>query len=705
MSSSPPSEWQYVAAAYLVVFVVVLTWVALIAAKLERLQKQLGELVEKARDAWLRRCSGRRCSATARRPSPTPRRARRGRRPGACASAGSRRRRCSPSRPTRADGFPWSSWAGSLNLFVWFVVGAYLIWGCRPRFRLLGLAVMPLAAALFLVARIGGGTGAGAKSGYGNLFLVLHVGFVLAAFAGFTLAAALAGLYLWEERRLKRRAADILRLRLPPLASLERLTWRTIAVSLPLLTLGLAAGIVRQRQRGSSVDALEAVTLVTWLVYGGFLVAAADRSPRRVPRARRLRARDRRAARARREPLRMTLTLVGLSHHVAPVELRERVTVDLDGAATLARSLGDAVCLSTCNRTELYVDGIDEGAVLAALEQLAGESLDGVVYRLHEDAAALHLFRVAAGLDSLVPGEGEILGQVRAAYESVAAGAAARPRLPAGARRRQARPHRDGDRREPRVGLVGGRGARGAGVRRPDRTPRAADRRRADRRARGVEPRVARRRDRLRREPHPRDGARARAPLRRAGADARRDRGAARRGRRRGLVDQRAGPVLHASDVPAKRRTPLFFIDIAVPRDLDSDIARLDGCFLYDIDDLEAVVAETLAGRRAEAERAEELVAEEAERFRAWRASLDVVPAIASLRARAEEIRNAELAKLKGRVSDDERRTIESVTSQILNKLLHLPTIRMKEAAVSADGAAYADAVRHLFGLEDEAKP
>jgi glutamyl-tRNA reductase len=160
--------------------------------------------------------------------------------------------------------------------------------------------------------------------------------------------------------------------------------------------------------------------------------------------------------------------------------------------------------------------------------------------------------------------------------------------------------------------------------------------------------------------------------------------------------------VLHAGDVPAKHRTPLFFMDIAVPRDLDAGIGRLDGCFLYDIDDLEAVVADTLAGRRAEAERAEQLVEDEVERYRAWRASLDVVPAIASLRARAEEIRSAELAKLKGRVSDDERRTIESVTSQILNKLLHLPTVRMKEAAVSADGAAYADAVRHLFGLEDE---
>jgi len=171
----------------------------------------------------------------------------------------------------RAEGFPWSSWAGSLNLFVWFVVGAYLIWGCRPRFRLLGLAVMPLAAALFLVARLGGGTRGGSESAYGNVFLVLHVGLVLAAFAGFTLAAALAALYLWQEDRLKSRAPDILRLRLPPLAALERLTWRTVLVSLPLLTLGLVAGIVRSRQDRAGFDALEGVTLLTWAVYGAFL--------------------------------------------------------------------------------------------------------------------------------------------------------------------------------------------------------------------------------------------------------------------------------------------------------------------------------------------------------------------------------------------------------------------------------------------------
>ena len=152
----------------------------------------------------------------------------------------------------------------------------------------------------------------------------------------------------------------------------------------------------------------------------------------------------------------------------------------------------------------------------------------------------------------------------------------------------------------------------------------------------------------------------------------------------------------------SRRRHPLFFIDIAVPRDVDPAVHELDGCFLYDIDDLEAVVSETLAGRRVEAELAERLVVEEAERFREWRASLEVVPAISSLRAHAEEIRAAELAKLSS-LPEEERQRIEAVTAQILNKLLHEPTVRMKEAAADGDGAAYAEAIRHLFGLDGRA--
>jgi glutamyl-tRNA reductase len=400
----------------------------------------------------------------------------------------------------------------------------------------------------------------------------------------------------------------------------------------------------------------------------------------------------------------MTLTLIGLSHHVAPVELRERVTLDAAAAAALADSLGDAICLSTCNRTELYFEGVDERQAVTALQELAGEPLDGVLYRLHEDAAALHLFRVAAGLDSLVPGEGEILGQVRVAYEAAQPGALLdrvfRQALGVGKRVRSETAIGEspasvssaaaalaaqvfGDLTGRRVLLIGaGRiGELAAG----NLASRGA-----------IIAYVANRTVDTASELAHRFGGQAVAL-----ADV-----GARLGDVDVVVSSTSAPetVVHAGDVPAKRRTPLFFIDIAVPRDLDAAIGKLDGCFLYDIDDLEAVVAETLSGRRSEAVRAELLVAEEAERFRSWRASLDVVPAIASLRARAEEIRSAELAKVDRRMSDAERRTLESVTSQILNKLLHLPTIRMKEAAVSADGAAYADAVRHLFGLEEERK-
>jgi ABC-type uncharacterized transport system permease subunit len=171
----------------------------------------------------------------------------------------------------RSDGFPWSTWAGSLNLFVWLVVGAYLIWGCRPRYRLLGLAVLPLAVVLFALARIGGGTGVGGDSHYSNLFLVLHVGLVLAAFAGFTLAAGLSALYLWQERRLKRRESSILRLRAPALAKLDQLAARTIAFALPALTIGVAVGVARLSERGGGFDALMAVTVLTWSVYAAYL--------------------------------------------------------------------------------------------------------------------------------------------------------------------------------------------------------------------------------------------------------------------------------------------------------------------------------------------------------------------------------------------------------------------------------------------------
>jgi glutamyl-tRNA reductase len=385
------------------------------------------------------------------------------------------------------------------------------------------------------------------------------------------------------------------------------------------------------------------------------------------------------------------LVLVGTSHHLAPVELREQVSVDTEHAAELAGQLGEAVVLSTCNRTEIYVaaaDGDEAEARAAALLEPA----EHVLYRLRDRAAALHLFRVAAGLDSLVPGEGEILGQVRTAYEN-------------------GTPGRLLDRVFRQALHTGGKVRAQTAIGESPASVSSA--------AAALAAQVFGDLDgcRILLIGAGEVGEQAAKSLRSRGAEILLT--ANSKTDREHLAEQLATAdvvvsatstrdyVLDASTVErARRGRQLLLIDLAVPRDLDPAIHELDGCYLYDIDDLEAIVAETLAGRRNEAQRAESIVAAEAEKFHEWHASLDVVPAIASLRAHAEEIREAELKKAEGvlgRLDASERSAVESLTAQIVNKLLHLPTVRMKQAAAAADGVIYAEAVRHLFGLgEDE---
>ena len=168
-----------------------------------------------------------------------------------------------------SDGFPWGTWAGALNLFVWLVVGAYLIWGCTPRYRLLGLVVMPLAAVLLVAAWAGGGTGVSTTDTSGWL-LALHVGLMLAGLAGLTLAAGLAGLYLWQERRLKRRDTGVLRLKLPPLEALDRLSARTALISLGVLVAGVVVGL--GSFQSGDFDVPMAVTLAICAFYGVALI-------------------------------------------------------------------------------------------------------------------------------------------------------------------------------------------------------------------------------------------------------------------------------------------------------------------------------------------------------------------------------------------------------------------------------------------------
>jgi glutamyl-tRNA reductase len=401
----------------------------------------------------------------------------------------------------------------------------------------------------------------------------------------------------------------------------------------------------------------------------------------------------------------MKLILAGISHRHAPVEVRERVALGAKEAAALARELaaggGECVCLSTCNRTELYlVADSGENQALETLRVLGGDEVAALSYRLADHAAALHLFRVAAGLDSLVPGEGEILGQVRAAYEAGAPGPLLNrlfhDALHAGKKARAQTTIAEspasvssagaalaqqvfGDLTGRRV-LIVGAGKVG------ELTARSLA-------ARGAElVAVANRSDERGHELARRFGTHA-IPIERLAEEL---------GSADVVVTCTSAPgfLLRPENVRERKGRPLFLIDLAVPRDIDPAVNEIDDHYLYDIDDLEAVVEASLSGRRREAERAEGIVAEEAERFRAWQASLEVVPTIASLRARAEAIRSAELSKAK--LSDEQREAVESITSQILNKLLHLPTVRMKEAAAAADGVLYADAVRHLFGLEDE---
>jgi len=168
-----------------------------------------------------------------------------------------------------ADGFPWGTWAGSLNLFVWLVVGAYLIWGCTPRYRLLGLAVMPVAAVLLALAWAGGGTtfAEGDRSG---AVLAAHAVLMLAGFAGLTLAAGMAALYLWQERRLKRHERRVLKVRVPPLEALDRLAARAVVGSLGLLTLGIGVGAASFET--GDFDAAMGVTLGIYATYTALLV-------------------------------------------------------------------------------------------------------------------------------------------------------------------------------------------------------------------------------------------------------------------------------------------------------------------------------------------------------------------------------------------------------------------------------------------------
>jgi len=417
------------------------------------------------------------------------------------------------------------------------------------------------------------------------------------------------------------------------------------------------------------------------------------------------------------------LTL-GVSHHTAPVELRERVALSSAQADEFLialvsqQAVSEAVVISTCNRTEVHLVGADaveaENAALTLLSRHAGirpTELSAAIYSLRNCDAARHLFRVAAGLDSMVLGEAEVQGQVRRAYEAALALDATGPltnrvfraALATGKRVRSETGLGAGRTSIPSVAVdlarevIGDLADRhvlvlGAGDMAELTTEALAEH--------GVKTRIVanRRRDR------------AQTLARRFGGEV------------VGFDEfpaelERADIVLASTSSPhpivgveelqavmtARGGRPLLLVDIAVPRDVEAACGTLDGVTLYDIDDLEAVLAGHREARETEAERAREIVEQEIQRFAQWLGTLEVVPTIQALRARAAGIVERVLAENAGRwesMSQEDLDRVALVARAVASRLLHEPTVRLKEAPRDRAHAEL-QILRELFALEE----
>jgi glutamyl-tRNA reductase len=422
------------------------------------------------------------------------------------------------------------------------------------------------------------------------------------------------------------------------------------------------------------------------------------------------------------------LLALGISHKTAPLGLRERVALTEGRAAGVMRELVESpeiqevATISTCNRTEMYMAAPDPvGAEAVALGVLAREAgtppteLVGHLYSLRASDAALHLFRVTAGLDSMIVGEAEVQGQVKRAYELALVEGATGPilnrlfrgALAAGKRARTETGISEGALSVPQVAVelaqrsLGDLGNRrvlvvGAGET-AELTARALS-------ARGVEAVFI--------------------------ANRRYDRAI-------GLAERFGGRAVRFEDLPeqmiaadivvastssphhvieqdallevmsAREGRPLLLIDLAVPRDIQPECREVPGVALHDMDDLQRLVERNASGREAEARRAEVVLRAELGRFERWLATQDVTPTISALRARGDEIVERVLAENENRwegVTDADRTRMQAMARSIASRLLHEPTLRLKRAG-EEDVYAKVAALRELFGLDAGTEP
>jgi glutamyl-tRNA reductase len=414
----------------------------------------------------------------------------------------------------------------------------------------------------------------------------------------------------------------------------------------------------------------------------------------------------------------MALTAVGVSHRTAPLELREKLVVNPSELSSTVKELLDltgareAVVVSTCNRTEFYlVDGAIDTAssALALMSRRMGDDATSLTYVRHDREAVAHLFRVASGLDSMILGEAQIQGQVRDAWEAgrsasgvvlnrlfqSALGVAARVRTETSVGRGAASVSSAAVQLAKQIfGSLSGRRAMvlGAG----EMAELALECLIAE----GVRTSIVANRT----------FERASAMAERHGATAMHlDECWA------GLADvdvvlcstAAPHPIVRPHHLaPALERRgdrPLCILDIAVPRDVDPAVRALSNVFLYDIDDLHAVVAANIERRRDELPTAEQLIAGEVDRYWEWLAGLQAVPVLTDVRAAAERMREREVAQLlrrMGHLDAADRDAIEQLSRSLMNKFLHEPSVRLRAAAANGRGLGIVDAARYLFGVD-----
>jgi len=422
----------------------------------------------------------------------------------------------------------------------------------------------------------------------------------------------------------------------------------------------------------------------------------------------------------------MNLIVIGVNHQTAPVEVREQFTISEarlpEALKTLAAQPGieEAMIVSTCNRVELIARTKDADANLdGCLKKMYGvdaQSYRKYLYEYRERDAIRHVFRVASSLDSMVVGEPQILGQVKEAYATARAVGALNSQLDALYSRAFAVAKRV--RTETAIAT--------SAVSIASVAVELAQKIFGNLEGKSVYLVGAGKMCELAARHLLAHGATklyvGNRTYERAAALAKKFNGEPISFDHLYETVDRADIVISSTGAPhtifrkehgelflsRRKNRPMFFIDIAVPRDVDPEMNKLDGIFVYDIDDLQQVVASHISDRRAEADRAEAIVQLEVDRFQARLQTLDVVPTIVSLQEHLETVRQAEIDRVRGRLgmlTPEQEMAIEALSRGIINKIMHTPITTLKSAArESSESTTIVDLVRKLFNLRDTRK-